>query len=295
MSTTLPRRIDAHQHFWRRARGDYRWLRPDVPALVPICRDFTPADLQPLLRAHGVVQTVLVQAADSEAETDFLLALAEEHPCIGGVVGWVDLSRTESVATLERWARNPWLKGVRPMLQDLPDTDWIAHAPHPEVLRTLIRLGLRFDALVQPWHLAPLLRFLDDWPELPVVIDHAAKPQLAQGWSGEWATAWQRGLAALAERPGVHCKFSGLLTEAAGPARAGGAAGIEALQPVWDTLLTRFGPDRLLWGSDWPVLNLAADYARWIDVSDTLIAPLSAGEQDAIRFANAARFYGLAP
>lgn len=296
MAPVPPRRIDAHQHFWHTARGDYRWLRPDVPALAPLCRDFAPADLQPLLSAHGVVQTVLVQAADSEAETNYLLALAEANPVIGGVVGWVDLSRVESVATLERWAAaHPKLKGVRPMLQDLPDADWIARAPHPEVLRTLVRLGLRFDALVQPWHLAPLLRFLDDWPELPVVIDHAAKPQLAQGWSGDWAAVWQRGLAAVAERPGVHCKFSGLLTEAAGQARAGGAAGTEALRPVRDTLLAQFGPDRLLWGSDWPVLNLAADYARWIDVSDILIALLSAGEQDAIRFANAARFYGLTP
>lgn len=296
MDTTPPRRLDAHHHAWRIARGDYRWLRPDLAALAPICRDFEPADLQPLLTAHGVVQTVLVQAADSEAETDFLLSLAEADPVIGGVVGWVDLSQAASVATLERWAaEHPKLKGVRPMLQDLPDADWIARAPHPEVMRTLMRLGLRFDALVQPWHLAPLRRFLDDWPALPVVIDHAAKPQLAQGWSGDWAAVWQRGLAALAERPGVHCKFSGLLTEAAGPARAGGDASVAALQPVLDTLLALFGPDRLLWGSDWPVLNLAADYARWVDVSDMLIAPLRAGEQDAIRLSNAARFYGLTP
>lgn len=294
MPTTPPRRIDAHHHFWRPARGDYHWLRPDVHALAPICRDFDPADLQPLLAAHGVVQTVLVQAADSEAETDFLLSLAEAHPFIGGVVGWVDLSRTDSVATLERWAaEHPKLKGIRPMLQDLPDADWIARAPHPEVMRTLIRLGLRFDALVQPWHLAPLLRFLHDWPALPVVIDHAAKPQLAQGWSGDWVAAWRTGLAALAALPGVQCKLSGLLTEAAGLDRAGGPPSVAALQPVWDTLLARFGPQRLLWGSDWPVLNLAADYTRWIDVSEALVAPLSADEQDAIRCTNAARFYDL--
>ena len=117
MPTTPPRRIDAHQHFWRTARGDYRWLRPDVPALATICRDFAPADL---------------------------LALAEANPVIGGVVGWVDLSQAASVATLERWAAtHPELKGVRPMLQDLPDVDWIAHAPHPAVMRTLVRLGRR--------------------------------------------------------------------------------------------------------------------------------------------------------
>jgi L-fuconolactonase len=294
MVPTPPRRIDAHHHFWRPARGDYRWLRPDVPALVPICRDFDPADLQPLRTAHGVLQTVLVQAADSEAETDFLLSLAEAHPSIGGVVGWVDLGRAESVATLERWAvRHPQFKGVRPMLQDLPDHDWIARAPHPEVMRTLMRLGLRFDALVQPWHLAPLQRFLEDWPALPVVIDHAAKPQLAQGWSADWAAAWRSGLAALAARPGVHCKLSGLLTEAAGPARAGGPPSVTALQPVWETLLALFGPQRLMWGSDWPVLNLAADYDRWIDVSEALIGPLTAAERDVVRCTNAMRFYGL--
>jgi predicted TIM-barrel fold metal-dependent hydrolase len=107
MDPLPPRRIDAHQHFWRPARGDYRWLRPDVAALAPICRNFEPADLQPLLCAHGVVQTVLVQAADSEAETDFLLSLAEAHPFIGGVVGWVDLGRIES----NRWRR--WNAGQR--------------------------------------------------------------------------------------------------------------------------------------------------------------------------------------
>lgn len=286
-------RIDAHQHFWRPSRGDYRWLRADVPGLQPIHRNVEPEELRPLLARHGVGKTVLVQAADSEAETEHMLSLARTHGFIAGVVGWVDLADASSVATLRRWAAEPAFKGVRPMLQDLPEADWIATRPHPAVMDSLLALRLRFDALVQPWHLAHLIRFVDAWPQLPVMIDHAAKPQLARGWSADWADAWRHGMAELAQRPQVMCKVSGLLTEAGGEARAGGEAGLEALQPVWDVLLAQFGPQRLVWGSDWPVLNLAADYARWIDVSERLFAGLSDVDRRAVWHDNAVRFYAL--
>lgn len=286
-------RIDAHQHFWRPSRGDYRWLRADEPALVPIHRNVEPEELRPLLARHGVVKTVLVQAADSEAETEYMLSLARRHGFIAGVVGWVDLSDASAVATLRRWAAERAFKGVRPMLQDLSESDWIATRPHPAVMDSLLALGLRFDALVQPWHLAHLTRFVDAWPELPVMIDHAAKPQLARGWSADWADAWRHGIAELARRPQVMCKVSGLLTEAAGEARAGGEAGLAALQPVWNTLLEHFGAQRLVWGSDWPVLNLAADYERWVGLSERLFAGLSDAEQRAVWHDNAVRFYAL--
>jgi L-fuconolactonase len=297
-SAARPPRIDAHQHLWRVARGDYRWLRADVPALAPIHRDFEPDDLQPLLQAHGVTHTVLVQAADSTAETEFMLQLATLHDWIAGVVGWVDLSQPAAVQTLKRWASHPKFKGVRPMLQDLPEHDWIARAPHPEVMACIADLGLRFDALVQPWHLSHLLRFLDRHPDLPVVVDHAAKPQLGTldasgGWRADWAGPWRQGMVELAQRRGVHCKVSGLLTEAAGAARAGGAAGRETLQPVWDLLVSNFGPGRLIWGSDWPVINLAADYAGWIALSEELIGSLPPEAQRGVWSDNAQAFYGL--
>jgi L-fuconolactonase len=284
---TTPR-IDSHQHFWQLARGDYTWLRADVPALAPLCRDFLPADLAPALQAHGVQQTVLVQAAATEQETEFMLALADPHDFIGGVVGWIDLSRAGTEHTLERWARHPKFKGVRPMLQDLPEADWIARAPRPEGVRALVSLGLRFDALVQPHHLEALLSFVHAHPELPVVIDHAAKPQLGQGWAGEWAGPWRTHMAALAACPQVMCKFSGLLTESPPHADA------HTLRPVWDSLLQWFGPQRLMWGSDWPVLTLAADYAGWVATSQALIGELSATEQAHVWQRSAARFYGLA-
>ena len=289
----MRQRVDAHQHFWRPARGDYGWLRADVAALAPIHRDFLPVDLQPLLAAQRIGRTVLVQAAATLAETDFLLELAAANDVIAGVVGWVDISRADSVATLERWARQPKFKALRTMLQDLPDDDWIARAPHADVVRAIIRLNLRFDALVKPQHLAPLLQFVRAWPDLAVVVDHAAKPQLAAGWQADWVAPWQRGLAELAALPQVVCKFSGLLTETGAAARATPLAALDAVRPVWDQVLAWFGPARLLWGSDWPVLTLAGDYAGWVGMSEALSAGLSEGEQAGFWGDNACRFYGL--
>ncbi|WP_432730288.1 amidohydrolase family protein [Variovorax sp. W6] len=287
-------RIDSHQHFWQPARGDYTWLRADEPALAPLLRDFMPEDLQPLLRAHGVGRTVLVQAAESRAETDFMLGLADAHAEIGGVVGWVDLSRPGAAASLERMARHPKFKGVRPMLQDLPDDDWIARRPRPDALRALQKLGLRFDALVKPRHLAPLLQFLKQWPQLPVVIDHGAKPPVGEPGSDEFAR-WREGIAAVAALPQVCCKFSGLWTEAPSSMQRDADVLTHAVRPVWEHLLEVFGPARLMWGSDWPVLTLAGDYPGWIAVSEACIGSLSPHEQADVWHGTARRFYGLEP
>jgi L-fuconolactonase len=287
-------RIDAHQHFWQIARGDYGWLRVDDGALAPLARDFLPADLAPLLRAHDVSRTVLVQAAPSVAETEFMLSLAASSDTVGGVVGWVDLASESAASTLDRLAADVRLKGVRTMLQDLPADDWIVAAPRPDALRALRRLGLRFDALVRPRQLAPLARFARAHAELPIVVDHAAKPPLASAWNGEAMQAWRRDLAALAGLPNVCCKISGLLTELAPADRAAPQRAATSLRPVIDALLDWFGPGRLMWGSDWPVLTLAGPYADWVAASDTLLAPLSAGERAQVLHGSAQRFYGLA-
>ena len=288
-----PPRIDSHQHLWRLDRGDYRWLAADNPALAPLQRDFAPDDALPLLQAGGIQQVVLVQAADSEAETDFLLDIARSQPWVGGVVGWVDMTRPQSADTLARWAREPKFKGVRPMLQDLADDDWINHAPHPAALQALLDLGLRFDALVLPHQLPALLRFVRTWPTLPVVIDHAAKPQLAQGWPADWAAPWLTHMAQLAAQPQVLCKLSGLLTECAPGTADDLNNAVAVLQPVWQHLLASFGPQRLMWGSDWPVLTLAAPHARWLQISQALVAKLPAADQAAVWAGNAACYYGL--
>lgn len=287
-------RIDSHQHFWNPARGDYTWLRADEPALAPLLRAFLPADLEPTLQATGVVSTVLVQAADSVAETEFLLSLAAGHDFIGGVVGWVDLSRSDAAATIEALARHPRFKGVRPMLQDLPEVDWIERAPRADAVMALIRMGLRLDALVKPEHLPSLLRFLRAWPDLQVVIDHAAKPQLAQGWHAGWAPVWRRCMAELAAMQRVHCKFSGLLTELLPHQRSTAAACVAEVRPVWEALLEGFGADRLMWGSDWPVVTLASSYDQWLATAEVFIGELPQAGQDAVWHGTAQRFYSIA-
>lgn len=287
-------RIDAHQHFWQLARGDYAWLRADDPDVAPLVRDFLPDALMPLMRTHEVTRTVLVQAAESVAETAFLLGLAAAHDFVAGVVGWVALDRDEAASTLERLAADGRLKSVRPMLQDLPADDWIIQAPRPDALRTLQRLGLRFDALVRPRQLAALARFARAWPELPIVVDHAAKPPLSAAWNDEAMQGWRRDMAALAAMPQVCCKISGLLTELAPPDRASPTRATERLRPVVEALLAWFGPERLMWGSDWPVLTLAGSYAEWVCVSDDLLGPLSADERAQVLHVSARRFYGLA-
>lgn len=281
-------KIDAHQHFWRLARGDYDWLDVADPALAPLARDFEPENFAPLRSAHGVTQTILVQAAATEAETDHLLALAAGDDGIAGVVGWVDLADASRLPTLQRWAADPKFKGVRPMLQDLPDANWLDHGPAAAMVQALVDLGLRLDALVKTEHLPALARFAAHWPALPIVIDHAAKPALAQGWRAPWAKAWRAGLTELARLPNVHCKFSGLLTELGEHAEPA-----EAIAPIWRTLVDLFGAERLMWGSDWPVLNLASDYDSWVEFAGGFIAALPAAGQAAVWRGTATRFYGL--
>jgi L-fuconolactonase len=273
-------RVDAHQHFWALMRTDYGWL---TPALGPIYRDFSPSDLEPLLAAQGIGATVLVQAAPTLAETMFLLKFATHFEFIRGVVGWLDMERPDAPERLQSLATHPAFKGLRPMLQDLPDPAWIATAPIAPAVDALVDLGLCFDALVKTIHLPHLLAFARRHPELPIVIDHAAKPDMP---NDEFA-AWRAALAPLAALPQVHCKLSGLVTE------IGPGWKVDTLRPYADAVLEMFGPQRVMWGSDWPVLNLASDYATWCATTDTLLSGLNAADRAAVLGGNAVRFYRL--
>lgn len=273
-------RIDAHQHFWRLERGDYGWL---TPALAPIYRDFGPEDLAPLLAAGGIDGTVLVQAAPTVAETEFLLEIAARTPFVKGVVGWVNAEAPEAVAETARLAANPLLKGLRPMIQDIADPDWMLRPEVAPSFEALIAADLAFDALVHPKHLKTLSKLLFRYPQMRVVIDHAAKPRIAAGEFDGWAAD----MAALARETGAWCKMSGLVTE------AGAAWTGTDLAPYVAHLIEVFGPERLIWGSDWPVCTLAAGYARWLEVAEGLTAPLGAEAQAAIFGGNAVRAYRL--
>lgn len=273
--------VDAHHHVWTLARGDYGWLTPD---LAPIHRDFSMRDLTPLIEQANVTTTVLVQAAPTVAETRHLLDVAKHsHGVVKGVVGWVDLGAPDAIPTLTRLARNHLLKGVRPMLQDLEDPAWILRAEVGRTLAALPRLGLRFDALVKPAQLPALLPMLDRHPDLAVVVDHGAKPEIA---TGGWEP-WARLMRAVADNPRVRCKLSGLVTEA-GPGWT-----IDMLRRYFDYLVEIFGPQRLMWGSDWPVVNLAGTYQSWYAATVALTSGWSAEDRTALMSGTARRFYGL--
>ncbi|MGH7155927.1 MAG: amidohydrolase family protein, partial [Acetobacteraceae bacterium] len=198
--------IDAHHHVWRPARGYYGWLTPDLP----IFRDYTLDDLRPLL--DGVVATVLVQAAPTEAETEFLLETARgSGGLVRGVVGWTDLAAGGAAERVTAMACDPLLKGLRPMLQDIAETEWVLRPDLGPALRAMESAGLRFDALIQPRHLRAVLRLCERHPDLPVVIDHAAKPDIARGTLEPWASEIGR----IARETTALCKLSGLVTEAA--------------------------------------------------------------------------------
>ena len=271
-------RIDAHHHLWTLARGDYGWL---TPAFAPIYRDFTLADLTPHLGAGRIDGTILVQAAPTEAETLFMLETAERADVVRGVVGWTDFDAADGAARIDAMAARKLLVGLRPMVQDIPDDDWLLRPALAPLLRAMAGYGLVFDALALPRHLSRLLRVVDRHGELQFVLDHCAKPHLKTGDIADW----RRDIAEVAARDNIVCKLSGLVTE------AGPDWQLAHLRPAVDHVLECFGPQRLLWGSDWPVLNLAGDYERWLEASETLLADLSADEKAAIFGGNAARIY----
>jgi L-fuconolactonase len=274
--------IDAHQHYWDPARGDYGWLTPDLESLY---RTFGPEDLASLRERADVQRTVVVQAAPTIEETRYLLDLARGEASIAGVVGWVPMLSADAPALIAEFARDAKFKGIRPMLQDLAADDWIANPDLAPAVEALIAHDLAFDALIFTRHVHALETFITRFPALRVVIDHGAKPPIRDGVGG-WQS-WADGITRLASLSHVHCKLSGLATEA-------GSGWTEAtLQPYVDHLLKSFGPARLMWGSDWPVLNLNGDYLLWHSVANTLLATLSDVEREAVFGANAAAFYHL--
>jgi L-fucono-1,5-lactonase len=271
-------RIDAHHHLWTLARGDYGWL---TPKLAPIYRDFSLSDLAPHLSKSRIEGTILVQAAPTEAETMFLLAIAEGAEVVRGVVGWIDFNAPNAAARIDVLAGQRLLVGLRPMVQDIPDDDWLLHPGLAAPLTAMARHGFVFDALVLPRHLPRLLRVIDRHRDLQFVLDHCAKPHLASGDIAEW----KQQIAQLAMRPNIVCKLSGLVTE------AGADWQLADLRPAVDHVRASFGPQRLLWSSDWPVVDLAGGYTRWLAAAEALLDDLSSAEKADVFGGNAARIY----
>ena len=275
--------IDAHFHCWQLARGDYGWL---TPALGSIYRDVSIDDWRAQALPCGVGAGVLVQAAPTEAETAFLLDQAEACEAVLGVVGWVDLLARDAVHRIARLAAQPKLKALRPMLHDLPDPRWVLQPALEPALRAMVEHGLAFDALVRPDHLGALHALCRRHPELRVVIDHAAKPDIASSSAKAWQR-WADDMARLAGETQAVCKLSGLLTE------AGAAAAPEAARPWAAHVLASFGSSRVLWGSDWPMLERAAPYAAWWAETAALLAAFDSRARDEILGGSAQRVYRL--
>jgi L-fuconolactonase len=273
-------RIDAHQHFWQLAARNGAW---PPPTLTPIYRDFQPGDLSGLLRENGIGATVLVQSMPNEADTRFMLDVADRHDFVQAVVGWVDLKAHDAAERIGALAAHPKLRGLRPMLQDLDDDRWIDDRALAPAVEAMLHHGLSIDALVLPRHLPALRAFARRHPELPIVIDHLAKPVM----NGAPDAQWLADMARLAALPQVECKLSGMVTE------AGVGWTVEQLQPYANHVLHVFGPERVMWGSDWPVIRLAAEYSDWVDASETLLASLSERQRAAVFGWNARRFYRI--
>jgi L-fuconolactonase len=278
-------RIDSHQHFWSYSPAAYPWIGAGMEQLA---RDYLPQDLEAVSAAAGIGGTVAVQARQSHEETRWLLDLAERHPLIRGVVGWVDLRSRTVAEQLREFAGRKAFVGVRHVVQDEPDPRFLLGEEFVHGLRQLAPRNLTYDLLLHPSQLAAAVELVAQLPEQPFVLDHLAKPQIARWTRPGDLASWRRDIVALARYETVCCKLSGLVTEAVWRQWHS-----DDFTPYLDIALDAFGPGRLMFGSDWPVCLLAADYGEVAGIVSMFSGTLSAGEQAAIWGGTAMRFYGL--
>ncbi|NKB51802.1 MAG: amidohydrolase family protein [Rhizobiaceae bacterium] len=272
--------IDSHHHLWNPARGDYGWMPEDNDTLT---RHYRLQDLISVTKQNGVSQTILVQAAPTVNETEYMMGIADSTDLIGGVVGWINFEDQLDRQQLERLANHPKFKSVRPMVQDIEDDNWLLREDIKWAFDAVVDLDLCFDALGFPKHSAPFLQVFQRHPELKVVIDHCMKPQIATDGFDDWAGDIQE----LASKTNACIKLSGLVTE------AGAKASQQSLQPYVDHVIACFGADRIMWGSDWPVSRLSMEYGDWLSLAKSLTKNLSEADNNAIFSETANHFYRL--
>ncbi|MGI9071584.1 MAG: amidohydrolase family protein [Bryobacteraceae bacterium] len=274
-------RIDAHHHFWTYSREEYGWIDE---SMTVIRRDFLPDHLEPEIRACGIDGVVSVQARQTLEETRWLLALASKRDFIRGVVGWVPLIAPDISDILGSLIEQGRLKAVRHVLQAEPDDQYMLRDDFNRGIDSLSEFGLVYDILIFERHVPQAIEFVDRHPKQTFVLDHIAKPRIRD----HVISPWRENLRALAERPNVYCKISGLVTEADYKTWTK-----EDLAPYFDTVLHAFKPERLMFASDWPVCLVATTYSRWFNIVLERIALLSDTEQDAILGSTAIRAYKL--
>lgn len=275
-------KIDSHHHLWAINDTDYVWM---TEAHAVIRRDFLAAELDAVLDQSGIGGTVAVQARQMVEETGFLLNFADTNPRVRGVVGWVPLLENSGEPWLEKLSAHPKLVGVRHVVHDEPDDDFILRPDFNKGIRNLANYDLLYDILIFWKHLPQTIRFVDLHPEQPFVVDHIAKPRIeAENFDSEWAA----GIRELAKRANVSCKISGMITEV-----RDAEWDVGLLRPYFDTVLEAFGPQRVMYGSDWPVCLLRGSYQQWFETCIELTNTMSPDEQSAFWGGNAARIYGF--
>ena len=273
--------IDTHHHYWKYNPVEYDWINDDMAS---IRRDFLPADLKETLDSAEVEGVITVQARQSLEETDWLLNMASENAFMRGVVGWVPLEDNNVLQILEKYSENKWLKGVRHVIQGEPDPEFILKNSFNAGISLLNTFDLVYDILIFEHQLPNTIRFVDRHPNQVFVLDHIAKPLIRDNKSEPWT----KNIYELAKRRNVNCKISGMVTEADPKNWTE-----DQLQPYFDTVLEAFGPERLLFGSDWPVCLYATCYANWLQFVKKNMSKLSKDEQDSIFYKNAIRIYHL--
>ena len=273
--------IDAHHHFWRYDADQHGWIGDEMAVLR---RDFLPADLEIALQSAGVSGVVSVQARQSLQETRWLLEMAQRNAWILGVVGWVPLIAPDVSSVLEALAAQPKLRAVRHVLHDEGDDDYMLRADFNRGIAALRSFDLAYDILIFERHLPQTMELVDRHPDQIFVVDHIAKPRIKSGTLEPWKTR----IGELARRENVFCKVSGMVTEAPWTNWTP-----DALRPYFEVVLEAFGPEHLMFGSDWPVCLAACDYARWAQTVRDWAAPLAQGERDALFERTARRAYGI--
>jgi L-fuconolactonase len=274
-------RIDAHQHFWQYNPAEHVWMTDDLAALRTT---FLPDDLKPLLDATGFEGSIVVQARQNLAETEWLLSLANEYPHVCGVVGWVDLRSDEVEQQLAHYAQDPRLCGVRHVIHDEHDDAFMLGEAFQRGIGLLNQYGLTYDLLLFPRHLPYACTLVERFPEQPFVLDHIAKPPIDRGEFSPWREQLKR----LAEHPNVYCKVSGMVTEAKWKNWR-----YEEFVPYLDLVFEAFGPERLMIGSDWPVCTVSGSYEQTMGIVMDYLAQFDSATREAVLGDNAARFYGV--
>lgn len=275
-------RIDAHQHYWTIGRGDYGWITPEIAALY---RDFLPQDLLPAREKHGITGTILVQAAPTYAETEYILALSEHEPSVLGVVGWLDLFDPHHRAQYEKHQLHPKYKGFRIMVQDMPDASIILRPEFVRAVQYFEKEEVPVDILVTHEQLDSVIKLIDQVPNLHGVINHIAKPDI----KGEMSVTWVRQMEKIASYPNLYCKLSGMVTEADHEHWV-----VSDFTNYIHSVIDLFGVDRVMYGSDWPVCLLAATYDEvWDIVESALPDNWSSSDREKLFGLNAKRFYNL--